>query len=422
MNPAASDFMQRLADVLRSEAPPGVLIERALQLLGERLGMASVVFTDHEDDDPSVSTIAYEWCDGRLPALIGRRFVNEDFAEDASLAASARGQAVGSRDVRSDPALKPQFRDAFLALGTIAYYSLPYVANGRIKFALTLLGGEPHDWTADEAALIGDAAVRMCTMLERDRALAAMQRSQHQQAELERARVALEQSRRLSTLGLLLAGVSHELNNPLSIIGVHNALLEEEVAGTPLAEHCDAIGRAVQRCSGLVQSYLALARPAAPRVAPTDIAALCRLAHELVAHRLRPAGIEARLLLDAAPPDWPTDADQLLQVLVNLMLNAHRAMLGVASERRVLTVRAQRTGAPEALDVTVEDGGSGIAAADLPRLFEPFFTTHAGSGGTGLGLALSNRSVAALGGRLEVQSTGPGGTCMSVRLPRPGAV
>lgn len=411
------DVVQSLAEILRSEGPPGPLIERSLRLLGEHLGAATVTFTDHEDDDPSVSIIAHEWCDGRLPPLLGRRFVNQDFAKDDSLAASARGRATYSADVRVDAGLLPAHREAFLALGAVAFYSLPYIANGRIKFALTLLVPTPHDWTPRERGLIGDACVRMCTMLERDRALAAMQRSQQQQAELERARTALEQSRRLSTLGMLLAGVSHELNNPLSIVGIENALLEDELAGTPLVDHCQVIGRAVQRCRGLVQSYLALARPASPRIQPVDIQALCHLALELVAHQLRPAGIQIRWQPDPQSSPWQTDADQLLQVLVNLMLNAHRAMLGVVPERRVLTVRTRLASPDGALEIDIEDGGTGIARDDLPRLFEPFFTTHAGDGGTGLGLALSSRVMSALGGSLAVQATGPEGTCMRLSLP-----
>ncbi|WP_326535798.1 sensor histidine kinase [Pseudorhodoferax sp.] len=418
MNGAADAFAQTLADILRSEGPPGVLIERALQLLGQHIGAGSVVFTDHEDDDPSISTIAYEWCDGRLPALRGRRFVNQDFATDDSLAASARGQPVGSADVRAEPRLQPAHRDAFLTLGALAYWSLPYIANGRIKFALTVLVPQPHAWPQEERALIGDAAVRMCTMLERDRALAAMQRNAQQQAELARARVALEQSRRLSTLGLLLAGVSHELKNPLSIIGMQNTLLHEELDGSPLAEHCEAIGRAVQRCHGLVQSYLALARPAAPRMLPTDVQALCQLALDLAAHQLRPAGVRTQLEAAPMPDTWPTEPDQLLQVLVNLVLNAHRALLDVAPERRTLALRLRWDAASDTLELLVQDSGGGIAEADMPRVFEPFFTTHGGDGGTGLGLALSNRIVAALGGQLAVQSTGPQGTCMRIVLPR----
>lgn len=418
MNANAETFAQQLAEILRSEGPPGGLIERGLQLLGRQLGAASVVFTDHEDDAPSISTIAYEWCDGRLPALRGRRFVNQDFAEEDSLAASARGQPVGSADVRCEPRLQPEHRAAFVALGAVAYWSLPYIANGRIKFALTVLVPQPHDWPAEERALIADAAVRMCTMLERDRALAAMQRSAQQQAELARAGAALEQSRRLSTLGLLLAGVSHELKNPLSIIGIQNTLLQDELDGTPLAAHCQAIGRAMQRCHGLVQSYLALARPAAPRIQPTDVHALCRLALDLVAHQLRPAGVRVVLDTAQAPDPWPTEPDQLLQVLVNLLLNAHRAMQDVAPERRQLALHARWLPADDTLELRVQDGGCGIAEADLPRVFEPFFTTHGGDGGSGLGLALSSRSVAALGGQLAVQATGPQGTCMRITLPR----
>jgi signal transduction histidine kinase len=422
MNPpqaaTGGELVQAVAAVLRSEGPPGVLIERAMALLGQALGAASVVFTDHEDDEPSVSTIAYEWCGGRLPPLRGRRFVNEDYAHDDSLAASARGQVAFSADVRNDPQLQGPHREAFLALGAEAYYSLPYIANDRIKFALTLLMAQPHAWPDAERALISDAAVRMCTMLERDRALAAMQRSQQQQAELAHTRQALEQARRLSTLGLLLAGVSHELNNPLSIIGIHNALLEDELAGTAMAEHTEAIGRAVQRCQGLVRSYLALARPAAPRLQTVDVPALCQMALDVVAHGLRPAGIHAEVQAAPAAQHWTTDPDQLLQVLVNLVLNAQHAMRDVAPERRRLRLHAQRLAEGDVLGIDVEDGGCGVAAADVPRLFEAFFTTRGSEGGTGLGLALSSRIVAALGGQLGLQHTGPEGSCLRVQLPR----
>lgn len=422
MNPAPAamggDLVQAVAEVLRSEGPPGVLIERALALLGQALGAASVTFTDHDDDEPSVSIIAYEWCSGVLPSLRGRRFVNQDFAEDESLAAAARGHATFSEHVRHDARLQGPRGEAFLALGAEAFYSLPYVANGRIKFALSLLMAQPHPWPEAERALIGDVAVRMCTMLERDRALAAMQRSQQQQAELAHTRQALEQARRLSTLGLMLAGVSHELNNPLSIVGVHNALLEDELAGTPLAEHTEAIARAVQRCQGLVRSYLALARPAAPRLQTVDVPALCQLALDVVGHGLRPAGIHAEVQAEPAAQHWTTDPDQVLQVLVNLLLNAQRAMQDVAPERRRLRLQVRHLAEGDLLCIDVEDGGCGVAAADVPRLFEAFFTTHGREGGTGLGLALSSRIAAALGGQLGLQHTGPQGSCLRLQLPR----
>ncbi len=411
------ELIAGLADILRSEGSPERLIGQALELLGRHLGAATVVFTDHEDEDPSVSTIAYEWRDGSLPALLGRRFVNEDFADADSLARSSLGWAARSADVRSDPALRPAFRDAFLALGAVAYYSIPYVANGRIKFALSLLLAAPHAWTADEARLIGDAIVRLCTMLERDRALDAMQQARQQQAELERSRHALEQSRRLSTLGLLLAGVSHELNNPLSIIGVHNALLADELAPGPLAEHCEAIARALQRCQGLVQSYLALSRPAAPQRREVDLHALCRLACELQAHGLRKAGIALHFDFQPGTERLHTDPDQLLQVLVNLVLNAQRALQDVPAARRQLRLSTRMTEAGGMLGIEVEDRGPGIAEADRPRLFEPFFTTHADSGGTGLGLALSSRIAVSLGGRLQLLHSGSQGSCLRVELP-----
>lgn len=217
---------------------------------------------------------------------------------------------------------------------------------------------------------------------------------------LERSREALFQSEKLAALGALLSGVSHELNNPLSIIAAQAELLEHQATGTAFAERAGKIRRAAERSARIVQSFLAMARHAEPRrraVVVNDVAAaaLDQLAPLLSDHGVR----VVRDFVDRLPTVMG-DADQLHQVVINLVVNAQQAMAEQAGEREVaVTSRLSCQGT--AIEVDVRDTGPGVPDAIRRRIFEPFFTTKPQEVGAGVGLAVSQGIVEAHGGRLE---------------------
>jgi PAS domain S-box-containing protein len=228
------------------------------------------------------------------------------------------------------------------------------------------------------------------------------------EAELERSREALHQSEKMNALGSLLAGVSHELNNPLAIVVGEAILLEEEAEGTPLAGSAGRIKRAAERCSRIVQTFLAMARQKPPERKACAVNELIEGTLELADYGLRSNGIEvvARLAADL-PPLW-ADPDQVSQVLLNLIINAQQALQTLAGPRR-LTIES-RLADDGRVAILVADNGPGVPADVARRIFDPFFTTKPQGSGTGIGLSFSLGIAQAHGGTLQLLPSDSGAT------------
>jgi two-component system NtrC family sensor kinase len=250
--------------------------------------------------------------------------------------------------------------------------------------------------------------------------------------EVRSQRDKLRQAERLSALGSLLAGVAHELNNPLSIVVAHASLLEEEAGdgrvgdGGPgdnkraaQATRAAKIRIAAERCARIVSTFLDMARRRPARAAAVAVADIVRQALDLVEYSLRASGIEVKVELpEDLPPIW-ADQDQLVQVLLNLFSNAQHAMVDwrdAPPDRARQVVVAAR--ADEAsVRVTVTDTGPGIPEEARARVFDPFFTTKPEGRGTGVGLSLCRSIVAAHGGSIVAEAAPGGGCAMQLRLP-----
>lgn len=232
---------------------------------------------------------------------------------------------------------------------------------------------------------------------------------------LERQRDALYQSEKLNALGSLLAGVAHELNNPLSVVVGRAIMLEEQVDDPRIVGSLRRLREAADRCARISKSFLAIARKTPTRHVAIDIAEPLGAALELNGYALRSTGVE----VDFAPPQGLAavlaDADLLVQVFSNIIVNAEQA-LRQAPEPRRLRVSA-RTEGTSAVRVEIADNGPGIPAAVASRVFEPFYTTKGVGAGTGIGLSVSRGMVEAMGGTIAVDP-GPGrGARFIVTLP-----
>ena len=233
--------------------------------------------------------------------------------------------------------------------------------------------------------------------------------------ELARQRESLYQREKLAALGSLLAGVSHELNNPLSVVVARAVLLEEQGDRATQAAALK-IRTAAERCARIVRTFLAMARQQQPERVPVAINDVVAAALDITGYAIRTSGIEVALDLARNVPLVLADGDQLHQVLLNLIINAQQAMQDQPRPRRI-RITSRFDAAASLLRITVADNGPGIAAHLRARVFEPYFTTKPTGIGLGVGLAVSLGIVEAHGGTLTVACPAEGGAIFSITLP-----
>jgi PAS domain S-box-containing protein len=240
-------------------------------------------------------------------------------------------------------------------------------------------------------------------------------------AELERR---LMQAEKLSSIGLLAAGVAHEVNTPLAVISTYAQMLAKQISGdeqkAPLLEK---IARQTFRASEIVNSLLNFSRVSPAEFTAVDLNQVIRETISLVDHQFVKAQVKVELALDDATGSIQGNAGKLQQVVLNLVMNARDAMptggtLAIQTSRKDGAVR-----------VAVTDTGSGIPESVMPRIFDPFFTTktdpsfteQGGRQGTGLGLSVSYGIVREHGGEIEVESTVGRGTRFLLTFPVSGS-
>ena len=236
--------------------------------------------------------------------------------------------------------------------------------------------------------------------------------------ELARRREASFQDEKLAALGGLLAGVAHELNNPLSVVVGHAMMLREEIDDPRYVRGIDKISTSAERCAKIVKTFLALARQKPTKLEPTSVNAMIDTALDVASFSLRGATVERRLDVDL--PDMLADEDQITQVLINLLVNAGQAVADLGKDARVM-VTTRYDPLRRQVEACVADNGPGVPKDLRARIFEPYFTTKGVGEGTGVGLALGHRIVGSHGGRLEVGDSEAGGAAFILSLPRASA-
>ncbi len=260
-------------------------------------------------------------------------------------------------------------------------------------------------------------SARLITQAGRPAMLAAVTditRQREADAEIARQRETLYQSEKLSALGSLLAGVAHELNNPLSVVIGYSSMLKEFSTDSATVGRAEKIHAAAERCSRIVRTFLAMARKKPPTRGSVDINEVVVASLELAAYSLRSAGVEIRTELGQLLPNIWGDRDQLHQVITNLVVNAQQALLQVPHPRR-LTIVTSEDG--DGVEVLVADNGPGMPETVRARAFEPFYTTKLAGEGTGVGLSVCQGIVTAHDGSIKLDSTQGGGARFTIRLP-----
>jgi len=241
---------------------------------------------------------------------------------------------------------------------------------------------------------------------------------------LKTTQAQLLQAEKLSAIGQLVAGVAHELNNPLTSVIGYAQLVEEELrdagdapvrASAELAQDVRRIAEESERAAKIVRNLLAFARRQTAARAPQDIGDLAARVLSLRSYEFRLNTIEVETEFESGLPRVLADAGQLQQALLNLVLNAEQAMRSRTPRR--LRVGARYDADAAAVELFVGDTGHGITDENLPRIFDPFFTTRDVGEGTGLGLSICYGIVRDHGGQIAVKSRVGEGTTFSLLLP-----
>jgi PAS domain S-box-containing protein len=236
--------------------------------------------------------------------------------------------------------------------------------------------------------------------------------------ELKRLEEQLIQAEKLAAMGQMLAGVAHELNNPLTaILGVTELLRERPGSDEATKRQLDLTHRQARRAARIVQNLLEFSRPASPQKRPLDINTILERTLQLHEHSLRRNNIAVDFHPQPNLPEVVGDANQLVQVFLNLITNAEQAIREIRDTGRIQIAFVT---SPGRLSVTIQDDGVGIRPEALPNLFDPFFTTKRPGGGTGLGLSISMSIVREHGGALEATMLPAGGAAFTVQLPIAG--
>jgi two-component system NtrC family sensor kinase len=223
----------------------------------------------------------------------------------------------------------------------------------------------------------------------------------------------LGRTEKLAAIGELVAGVAHELNNPLTGISTFAQLLLEDNLHGEQFESVSLIKREADRAIGVIRDLLVFARKTDARDVTVDVNTIVKHTVRLRALASRSNGIEVHMRLDDSNPQVRGDEQKLQQVLLNLLVNAESAM--VASEMRHLSLATQRK--KGMVQIVVSDTGHGMQTSVSQRVFEPFFTTKPPGEGTGLGLSVSYGIIQAHGGTISVESTPEVGSTFTIVLP-----
>jgi PAS domain S-box-containing protein len=233
--------------------------------------------------------------------------------------------------------------------------------------------------------------------------------------EVKRLEEQLIQAEKLAAMGQMLAGVAHELNNPLTaILGASELLRDRAGIDENTKRQLDMTHRQARRAARIVQNLLEFSRPASPQKKALDLNAVIDRTLQLHEHSFRRNSIQVDFTPSPGLPPTVGDANQLIQIFLNLVGNAEHAIREIRPSGRI-QIRLGKKGSR--IFATFQDDGAGIKPEVLPKIFDPFFTTKRPGGGTGLGLSICMSIVREHGGDMEVESLPAGGAAFTVYLP-----
>jgi two-component system NtrC family sensor kinase len=222
------------------------------------------------------------------------------------------------------------------------------------------------------------------------------------------------QSERLAAMGQMIGGFAHELNNPLTSILGMTELLQDTETNEGNRKQLVSLHQQARRAAEIVQNLQYFARPPAPGRSPVNLGELVQRTLHLQAYPLRKSNITVDFLHEPTLPPVMADPNQLMQVFLNLILNADQA---IRENRDKGTIRIRMGRNPNSVWVMFQDDGPGIAQDILPHIFDPFFTTKRPGRGTGLGLSICKTLLREHSGNIEAATAPGGGAMFTITLP-----
>jgi signal transduction histidine kinase len=407
-----AELSNRLLNLPLNELEEGV--RAALAVLGEHSAVQRCYVFLFTEDGRAIAD-AYEWC---APDVTRHDLKSFHGVSVEAFPWSMKQWLAGQTIIVTDPALLPPEaapeKGSCDAMLIASYVNAPLFLGGRL---IGWLGydavGAPRGWTQEELrlmALASDVLVNAFARKRRDELL-------FREKEMEQ---------RAESMGILAAGLAHEINNPLSFTSGNLSYLKESLPGDPreyteeLAAECQGVLADALEGTGRIRRIVAdlrsFASADAAQLGAVDLKSVLDSTLRMASNQLRHRAEVVRAYGDI-PPVRGT-ITKLGQVLLNLILNAAQAIPeGRVSENRILIAVEV---AEETVKLLLSDTGSGIPEEVLPRIFDPFFTTRKVGEGMGMGLAISRNIITSFGGTISVRSQVGRGTTAEVVLPRAG--
>jgi len=288
------------------------------------------------------------------------------------------------------------------------------VAMGSLLFILRSFT-RPVEVLTEAARRIGDGDLSGGFTLDRQDEIGVLAKTlDDMKTKLKSSYDLLLQSEKMALMGQIVAGIAHELNNPLTIVIGNIQLMLMRERNEKSVESLSRIQDGAERASKIVKNLLTFARQETPERKLVNVNSIIRKSVELRSYELRVSNVDVSTELDDALPETMADPHQLQQVFLNLIVNAEHAMIE-AHGKGLLRVSSRREEGK--LHIFFSDDGPGIPNENLHRIFEPFFTTKAVGKGTGLGLSICQGIIVEHGGKIDVESTVGRGTTFIIELP-----
>jgi signal transduction histidine kinase len=313
-------------------------------------------------------------------------------------------------EVTRDADLLPAARNIVTNDGIRGFICVPIRARHRILGTLSLGRRTPSPFSDEEVALLECTADQIGLALDNARLYSE---TRHQLEDLRRSQTEVVKAERLAAVGELAGGVAHEINNPLMIILGQVHLLLQSQDSAEILNGLRVIDGAIKRAATIVRDLMLFAEHFPLRPTRCRVADQIKRVLDMHKGRLEVRGVRVRTELSETQDIW-ADAGQLQEAFFHLIQNAEQAM-AAAHGGGTLAIRVGSS--PLGARVEVADDGPGIPPEDLPRVFNPFFTTKAPGEGRGLGLSVAYSIVAEHDGRLWAENRPEGGAVFVVELP-----